>query len=321
MADPFLFMDLKKCKEWIKKTYDISKYLILNLPYAYPEQYKSWMKENFTEFGKVEIIITYYSYILLIEKRPINSDNKLKIYVATHKKFVAPVDSLYVPIHAGADGKEGFGYVRDDDGENISTLNPWINECSALYWIWKHVDYTYIGLNHYRRYFLKNDIEYTLDNILDENTANVLLDKWDVIVSKIEISYPLKKISQVIQDGVNADAYKQGIEIVREIIKERQSDYLDAFDTVMNGYAFYACNMFIMKKTIVNEYCEWLFSIIIDAARGIDLQDYDPYSKRIIGFIAERLLTVWLFNHNLRIRELPILVVKYIESYLRNYYC
>ena len=54
----------------------------------------------------------------------------VKIVVATHKKYRMPVDEMYIPLHVGATGKkdsEGkeldLGYVKDNVGENISTLN------------------------------------------------------------------------------------------------------------------------------------------------------------------------------------------------------
>ena len=36
--------------------------------------------------------------------------------------------------------------------------------------------------------------------------------------------------------------------------------------------------------------------------------DWDMYSKRVIGFWAERMLTVWLLYTGYRIEELPVIV-------------
>ena len=56
----------------------------------------------------------------------------------------------------------------------------------------------------------------------------------------------------------------------------------------------------------MDQYCEWLFPIIIPAAKAIDVSTFDDYSKRIIGFFAERLLTVWLVKQKYRMKELPV---------------
>lgn len=34
------------------------------------------------------------------------SNSTVKIVVATHKKYIMPTDSMYVPIHVGAEGKK-----------------------------------------------------------------------------------------------------------------------------------------------------------------------------------------------------------------------
>lgn len=76
-----------------------------------------------------------------------------KIIVAAHKPYTMPDDKMYLPIHVGAAGKESIGYQRDDEGENISSLNPYFCELTGLYWAWKNLPEDYIGLVHYRRHF------------------------------------------------------------------------------------------------------------------------------------------------------------------------
>ena len=76
----------------------------------------------------------------------------------------------------------------------------------------------------------------------------------------------------------------------------------------MHGREMYPCNMFVTRWEIFDAYCTWLFSFLIPAAEEADVSRFDDYSKRIIGFFAERMLTVWLVKHpELRIKTLPIL--------------
>ena len=77
----------------------------------------------------------------------------IKMIVATHKKYQMPKDKMYLPIQVGAKGKEDLGYQKDNEGENISSKNPYYSELTGLYWAWKNLDADYIGLSHYRRYF------------------------------------------------------------------------------------------------------------------------------------------------------------------------
>ena len=53
--------------------------------------------------------------------------------------------------------------------------------------------------------------------------------------------------------------------------------------------------MWITKKDIYDRYCSWLFDILFEAEKKIDLNNYDEYQKRVMGFLSERLFRVWLF--------------------------
>ncbi|GAX03826.1 glycosyltransferase [Secundilactobacillus pentosiphilus] len=68
--------------------------------------------------------------------------------------------SLYLPILVGAvnNWSPEVNYQRDDEGENISSKNPFFNELTAIYWAWKNLnDAEYIGLVQYRRVFINKD--------------------------------------------------------------------------------------------------------------------------------------------------------------------
>ena len=81
--------------------------------------------------------------------------NKLKIAVATHKKFQMPTQAGYSPLHVGKSRhtQKLSEYVGDDTGDNISDKNPFFCELTGLYWLWKNTDSEYVGMVHYRRYF------------------------------------------------------------------------------------------------------------------------------------------------------------------------
>ncbi len=65
------------------------------------------------------------------------------VLVAAHKSYRMPADPLYLPVQVGAAGRESIGFQRDDEGENISSLNPFFCELMAAYRA-----YSYISLAH-----------------------------------------------------------------------------------------------------------------------------------------------------------------------------
>ena len=62
-------------------------------------------------------------------------------------------------------------------------------------------------------------------------------------------------------------------------------------------------NMMIAPKNLFDEYCNWLFDILFEVERRINVESYDGYQRRVFGFLAERLFRVWLLNHPLKIKE------------------
>ena len=62
------------------------------------------------------------------------------IYIATHKKFNVPNLNGYCALQVGAEGKEKYGYLRDNIGNHISGKNANYYELTGLYWLWKNTD-------------------------------------------------------------------------------------------------------------------------------------------------------------------------------------
>ena len=58
----------------------------------------------------------------------------IQLIIACHKECEVPSDEVYLPLHVGAEGKETFGFVTDNTGENISSKNNLYCELTGLYW-------------------------------------------------------------------------------------------------------------------------------------------------------------------------------------------
>ena len=60
-----------------------------------------------------------------------------------------------------------MNYLKDNEGENISSKNKNFCELTGIYWMWKNIDANFYGMMHYRRYIsLENKLEYRLKRIL-----------------------------------------------------------------------------------------------------------------------------------------------------------
>lgn len=71
--------------------------------------------------------------------------------------------------------------------------------------------------------------------------------------------------------------------------------------------------MFVMKRSLFDEYCTWLFDILFELEKRTDMTWYDTYEARLFGFMSERLFNVWLERQNLKKVEIPVVFLEKID--------
>ena len=236
---------------------------------------------------------------------------RIRIIVALHKPYAVPEEVMYLPVFVGsAISKTALPYQRDDDGENISSLNRYYCELTGLYWAYKNLtDVKYVGLNHYRRFFKYHG------HLLKEEEAKELLKKYPVILPGKRHYY----IETVYSQYAHAHG-SIGLDTAREVLAKDYPDYLDAFDRCMKRRSLHLFNMFIMRKDIFDDYCAFLFDVLQKTREK--LGDVD----RLYGFLGERLLDVYLAQNHIDYMELPVLHTepvdwgKKIVSFLKRKY-
>lgn len=238
----------------------------------------------------------------------------IQIFVSAHKQAAFPEASSLLPIQVGAAAaaKRFDGILHDDEGDNISAKNPMYCELTAQYWAWKNADADYYGFCHYRRHFdfsgtqhKENDYGEVMDTFIDERTiAEYGLDD-ESIRAAVEgcdvITTPLNDVRRIggfsnLKEHWDADSHLRLKDLRRcyDILVARHPDYQEDADAVLNGRTAAFCNMFIMKKAIFNEYCEWLFPILDEFTEGWDNSTADVQTMRTPGHLSERLLNIFI---------------------------
>ncbi|TLD80475.1 DUF4422 domain-containing protein [Helicobacter sp. MIT 05-5293] len=261
----------------------------------------------------------------------------IKILVCYHKPSPIIANEVLQPILLGAQGanakvkdelenlckraKTTLWY--DNTGEHISELNPYFCELTAMYWAWKNLDADYYGLFHYRR-VLDFGAKIPLKNYNDVNHIRIapsrLIDTFglnpriieqnlqqaDIIVSKrIVVPYGWESARFFNQYEIYAkDHHRKDLDIVLEIIRNKYPHYEEALQKVFftKGQRLSWCNMFVMRKELYFEYCDFLFDVLFEAQKHIDITFYTPRQSRIYGFLAERLFNVFIVHKNLTSR-------------------
>lgn len=207
----------------------------------------------------------------------------IKVIIAAHKPYEMPSDEMYLPVQVGAAGKESIGYQRDDEGDNISKLNPYYCELTGFYWAWKNLSEDYIGLVHYRRLFTMNGHTITKEEI-------------EPFLGKIKVFTPPKRryYIETLKSHYNHTHFPEHLEITRSAVEEVSPAYLDAYDKAINRRWGYMFNMMIIERTLLNDYSTWLFGILDIVYKRVDTSDYSAFAKRYIGRMSEILFNVWL---------------------------
>ncbi len=230
----------------------------------------------------------------------------IKVIIAAHKKYDMPEDPMYLPVQVGAEGKEGLGYQKDNEGENISADNPLFCELTGLYWAWKNLEADYVGLSHYRRHFGgKKCGKEPILNVLRQTEAEKLFEKTDVILPQ--------KRNYFIEDLYSHYAhtlYVEPLDIAGEIIKEKHPEYYPEFQRLHKRKSAHMFNMYIMKKDISDKYCEWLFDILFELKKRCENKEYDAFHARFYGRVSELLLDVYLNTNGISYKEIPLIHIE-----------
>ena len=261
--------------------------------------------------------------------------SKLKIFIANHKEnnYIPECDFIQ-PVQVGAafSKKQFDGMDKDNTGINISEKNPMYCELTAQYWAWKNIDVEYYGFFHYRRYLSFNEsLKEKVDNwnivtknYLTKYETNAMhidnrylkqienmVDNYDVLTMKpidLKKACGLTVYEQYKKDGVRL--HVKDLDIMLEIINEKYSDFYDIAKEYLNGYTAYIGNIFIMKKELFNSYCKWLFDILNEFEKRVDMSTYSVEGYRTPGHLGERLFGIyymWLLNNrNITSKELQL---------------
>ena len=222
-------------------------------------------------------------------KCPNSTDNMIssdaKIYIAktaSDAPFQKSVNTVHYEgiIQVGCaltENRLAEALLYDDCGDGISNLNTQFCELTALYWIWKNAMQDIVGLEHWRRRFILPD---NWISVMKHQHIDVILPVPLCVMPSLEENYKSRHLGYI---------WDKMFEIMADI---HPKDAIIAKRYCAENKIYSPCNMIIAKKTVFDEYCEWLFPILLKLNAEIGIID-DVYQNRYPGFISERLLTYY----------------------------
>ena len=251
---------------------------------------------------------------------------KVKIFVPYHQEWRKIKNKIFTPIHVGkAISDINLEMIGDDTGDNISDRNPYYCELTGQYWVWKNdCNHDYIGFMHYSRFLILEksysseiDVEMHPFDVEDffnnyEKTLSGLIEKFDIICP-MKHRIPDKNIIDHFHrsDFLNDNALYSAI----EIFNRKYPEYKKIAKEYLHSNFLIPCNMYILKKNIYIEYMEFIFDILFEVEKKLDLSILNAEESRILGHVAERLFPIFL---QIQIKEKPSLRVYYAARTHKN---
>ncbi|MBP5352236.1 MAG: DUF4422 domain-containing protein [Alphaproteobacteria bacterium] len=234
--------------------------------------------------------------------------------------------------------------IGDNVGDNISNLNRFLNEMTVVYWAWKNQktigNPDFIGLTHYRRHFILDDADnYSDKQWLPESSVYVYEkindkyknlvgdpDKLTNLLKKYDIICSHKYDANNLNDGHTYKSCKERFIVVSKskgiwydkmsnIIKKDFPEYKEELDYLNKHASHYLCNMFIMRKDVFDQYCRFVFHILLKLFEEFKKEKHaDVWSSRALGFLAEFLTSIFIQKykktHKAKVKELCLTYLK-----------
>lgn len=233
-------------------------------------------------------------------------EKDIRVFVVSHKEVPLPNCEPFVPIQVGSGPAIPSIKCRDNTGDNIAEKNPNYCELTAQYWIWKNVKADYVGLCHYRRIpsftSATDPLFWSFDDATrrrfgwDKETIAGLLTKYDILLPPAWPVFPPGEPGNLMTPyQFHAYEHRESdiAETLRVIYDVTPNVYNYAHKALCVDTVQCFGNICIMRKELFDAYSEWLFKVLFELERRIEIPE-DKEQARVFGYLSERLIMAWL---------------------------
>ena len=252
-------------------------------------------------------------------------------------------NSMLVPVRCGAvyDQNKNSNILGDDTGDNISNRRMTFCEFTVQYWAWKNVEADYYGLFHYRRFlsfsrhrFGEDAYGSVVAQQIDEDSARIyglqedvmreIIERYDIIIPEARnVSKFPEKYTSIRDHWNNApELHAKDLDLMLQIIGRLSPEYYASAQEYVSGSMGYFCAMHIMKREIFMDYCQWLYPLMFEIEKELDIEFYSVEGQRTVGHLGERLLGIYIYHMKkyhpeIRIKEVQTILFEQPEANLQ----
>lgn len=264
--------------------------------------------------------------------------SNIKIFVSYQKDTKAlRATDVIVPIQTGrAVSNIRLDMQGDDEGDNISIKNDKYCELTTQYWAWKNVKADYYGFMQACRHFVfceisgpiesdgvcvlpEMDTEYQQNIGLNDREIYDCVNGYDVILPIAVDVTAFGAISNEVQFAMSDNLHAEDFDLTCRTLLELYPEYEKAVSEFKSGKYAYWHNMFIMKREIFFDYCQWLFTVLEHVEEKIDFTYFTEREMQLFKHLSERLLSIYMAKLvedkvDLKVKYMKVTYVEDIEK-------
>lgn len=199
------------------------------------------------------------------------------------------------------------GFLFDDSGDNISSMNRYFGQLSGLYWAWKNATDQYLGTCTYRIYWKDRPIIEPNDLIIPK-ASTVLVN----MTGEPTEGYTIKE-QYIFCHGDTMLKFLYGV-----LSTENHPITVKMMEEAMSAKAIHGYNIFIGRNDTFNRICKILFDVLFSILNSFgdffSVLENKIQQIRFFDFLAERILHTIFVNANtllpgINIREAETIVL------------
>lgn len=237
--------------------------------------------------------------------------------------------------------------LKDNEGSNISSLNSELNEFTAIYYVWKNFESIgnpdIVGFTHYRRYFIFNEVKplplnewiqgslcYRFPSYFSAKEFLAAKDCLDLFTKGYDCLTTINFDARLNPDNVGKkinsckDLFYSIAKFDPKIFDKFEDEVVTShpemaieLKDIKNKPSHRMFNMFVMRKELFFEYCEFVFPILFKLQKK-NGHNSEKDLKRAPGYLGEYLTSMFI-NYkvrtgNLRVKELRTCFLDYVPD-------
>ena len=208
--------------------------------------------------------------------------------------------SPFLPIAAGACRHD---ITTDADGDdNISAKNKWYGDFTSIYWAWKNLKgVDIIGTSHYRRYLADSTWLSKWQNEYPLTWMNFCNHQYQLWKLKIMLRHndfvmvnPIQLGMKIREQYILCHPFPENIDYVTEALQKIHPESVDIWLKILDEDSMQLGYLFLTRWKNFDELCEWLYPVLLELEKRIELSKYDGYQGRVIAYLYERLVPVFI---------------------------